>query len=410
MGSKHKSAQSQSVGQRIAAYRRRRGLSQAALAGLVGRSESWLSQVERGIHSVDKLSVLLDLARVLRVEPEALMGRPWELAPNGGEIAGGLSEIRQVFTRYDHLLGVEPPQSPSLPELRTQIATAHRVYQAAKYDETIALLPDLLLNVEELPRRAGNGERREWLLSYVSAYVVAAKLATKLGVVDLAVLAADRAANVAVESESEAARAMAAYQVTCALLRADRATEAEHIAVNMATSLEGKVRSDEPTLLSVAGALWLIGAVIAARRTDQWEAEERLNRAGRLAGHLGEDGNHAWTAFGPTNVAIHRVSVAAELGNPADALDAALAVNHDRLPEGLKSRRAQVNLALAWAQSQRRRDPEATFSLLEAERIAPEVIRHNIIAQGVVREMLARGKGSHTTALAGLARRAGLLH
>jgi transcriptional regulator with XRE-family HTH domain len=47
------------VGERIAAYRRRRGLSQAALAGLVGRSESWLSQVERGVRSVDRLSVLV---------------------------------------------------------------------------------------------------------------------------------------------------------------------------------------------------------------------------------------------------------------------------------------------------------------------------------------------------------------
>lgn len=37
------------IGDRIAAYRKRRGLSQAALAGLVGRSESWLSQVERGV-------------------------------------------------------------------------------------------------------------------------------------------------------------------------------------------------------------------------------------------------------------------------------------------------------------------------------------------------------------------------
>jgi ribosome-binding protein aMBF1 (putative translation factor) len=43
------------TGERIAVYRRRRGLSQAALAGLVGRSESWLSQVERGIRSVDRL-------------------------------------------------------------------------------------------------------------------------------------------------------------------------------------------------------------------------------------------------------------------------------------------------------------------------------------------------------------------
>lgn len=60
------------TGQRIATHRRRRGLSQAALAGLVGRSESWLSQVERGVRSVDRLSVLLDMARVLHVDVEAL--------------------------------------------------------------------------------------------------------------------------------------------------------------------------------------------------------------------------------------------------------------------------------------------------------------------------------------------------
>jgi DNA-binding XRE family transcriptional regulator len=50
-----------SIGRRIATYRRRRGLSQAALAGLIGRSESWPSQVERGVRSVDRMSVLLDL-------------------------------------------------------------------------------------------------------------------------------------------------------------------------------------------------------------------------------------------------------------------------------------------------------------------------------------------------------------
>ena len=57
------------IEERIAAYRRRRGLSQAVLAGLVGRSESWLSQVERGVRSVDSLSVILDLAQALKVEP-----------------------------------------------------------------------------------------------------------------------------------------------------------------------------------------------------------------------------------------------------------------------------------------------------------------------------------------------------
>ena len=44
------------------------------LAGLVGRSESWLSQVERGKRGVDSHSVLVRLAEVLRVDIEELTG------------------------------------------------------------------------------------------------------------------------------------------------------------------------------------------------------------------------------------------------------------------------------------------------------------------------------------------------
>jgi len=64
----------ETAGQRIARARRRRGLSQAVLAGLVGRSESWLSQVERGRRGVDSHSVLVRLAEVLRVDIEELTG------------------------------------------------------------------------------------------------------------------------------------------------------------------------------------------------------------------------------------------------------------------------------------------------------------------------------------------------
>jgi hypothetical protein len=56
------------IGRHIALHPRRRGLSQTAVAGLVGRSESWLSQVERGLGTVDSYTVLRDLARVLRVD------------------------------------------------------------------------------------------------------------------------------------------------------------------------------------------------------------------------------------------------------------------------------------------------------------------------------------------------------
>lgn len=68
-------------GQRIARARRRRGLSQAVLAGLVGRSESWLSQVERGKRGIDSHSVLTRLAEILRVDVAEITGP----GPGGGD-------------------------------------------------------------------------------------------------------------------------------------------------------------------------------------------------------------------------------------------------------------------------------------------------------------------------------------
>jgi hypothetical protein len=247
------------------------------------------------------------------------------------------------------------------------------------------------------------------MLGYVSAYVVTAKLLTKLGATDLALLAADRAANRAMEIDSKVARGMAAYQVVCALLRADRSDDAEHLSVKMAEQVEVGARSDRPTVVSVAGALWLIAAVIAARRMDRDHAWARLDRANQLAGLLGEDGNHAWTAFGPTNVKLHRISVATEMGDAGEAVRLAADVDTDQLPEGLTSRRAQVHLDLAWAQAQRKRDAEATLHLMEAERTAPEAVRYNSLVRELIREMLARSGKGPTSALNDLAVRAGVI-
>ena len=64
------------LGERIAYYRRRRGLSQVKLAGLLGRSESWLSQIERGVRSIDRISVLTEVAGALNVPVTELSPDP----------------------------------------------------------------------------------------------------------------------------------------------------------------------------------------------------------------------------------------------------------------------------------------------------------------------------------------------
>lgn len=359
---------------------------------------------------MDSLPVILDLARVLRVEPEKLIGRPWEYAPNGEPSVAGLDEIRSFLTRYDDLLGLpQEDKAPDARALRTVVAEVHRTYQAARYQEVLVTLPAMLAIADRAVRASDRSDVTEFELGYVSAYVAAAKVLTKVGATDLALLTADRAATRAIGAGSDVARGMAAYQVACALLRADRSDEAEHLAAAMAEQIEGYARSDRPTLVSVAGALWLIGAVISARQMNRDEAWVRLNRAERLAGLLGYDGNHVWTAFGPTNVALHRVAVATELGDAAEAVRVAANVDTHRLPPELASRRAQVNLDLAWAQSQRHRDAEAILHLLEAERTAPQAVRYNVLVRELIRELLTRAGRTHTVALTDLAVRAGVL-
>jgi hypothetical protein len=127
-----------------------------------------------------------------------------------------------------------------------------------------------------------------------------------------------------------------------------------------------------------------------------------------LARALGEDANHCWTAFGPTNVAVHRVSVAVELGDVEGAAAAAAAIDVAAMPPALRSRRTQVQLDLAWAQSRRRNDADAIVALLEVERAAPAVTRYNAVAVDTIRALLARARGAHRQAVVGLAERAGI--
>ena len=64
------------IGERVAFYRRRRGMAQVVLAGLVGRTEDWLSKVENNRIELDRLSVIRSLAEALDVALADLVVEP----------------------------------------------------------------------------------------------------------------------------------------------------------------------------------------------------------------------------------------------------------------------------------------------------------------------------------------------
>jgi len=103
------------IGENVAIYRRSRGLSQVVLSGLVGRTESWLSQIERGVLRVDRLSVLVELARVLKVEVGDLLGGPPLLKSASGGGYEGLPALRHALLRPDPVAGILEPAAGDEP-------------------------------------------------------------------------------------------------------------------------------------------------------------------------------------------------------------------------------------------------------------------------------------------------------
>jgi len=281
---------------------------------------------------------------------------------------------------------------------------AHARYQSADYVAAARVISGLLETVDAAVRDATTDTVERALTLQHGTYIVTAKLLTKVGDAHFAWLAADRAVNAAARLTSPALLALAAYQVACALLELDRIDDAERVALSAAEN----VNDESPLGISAQGALFLIAAVIAGRRSDRKTATERLRRAKYLADALGEDGNHGWTAFGPTNVAIHQVSVATELGDAERAIEYAEQIDTSNLPEVLRSRRAQVHLDAAWAYAQRKKDAAAVINLMEAERVAPQVVRYNFVARDILRTLLKRERRTATPGLRALATRAGV--
>jgi transcriptional regulator with XRE-family HTH domain len=64
------------VGERVAWYRRRRGMTQEVLAGLVARTVDWLGKVENNRIQLDRLSVIKSLADALDVTVGDLIAEP----------------------------------------------------------------------------------------------------------------------------------------------------------------------------------------------------------------------------------------------------------------------------------------------------------------------------------------------
>src|SRR5215472_16556319 len=147
------------IGERVAWYRRRRGLSQEVLAGLVSRSADWLQKAETNRIELDRLSVIRLLAEVLDVSIGDLIGEPVLLDWTADSRTQTVPALRAVLMDYSQLSPLlassEGDDEPAtLDQLDRRVANIIDAYQHSRFGYVTAQAPGLLHDTVAAARAA----------------------------------------------------------------------------------------------------------------------------------------------------------------------------------------------------------------------------------------------------------------
>jgi transcriptional regulator with XRE-family HTH domain len=378
------------IGARVARLRKARGLTQIGLSRRANVSHSLLSKVEAG-HVPASPVFIGAVARALKVDVTDLTGQPY-LVPDwpSDRVQATIGEIRRAVSFPD--LMPELDAAPrSVDDLDAEVGRLVELQGAARHVELGERLPAVL---DELSAHAhGSGGAKVFLLLNRS-YAIASSLARRMGYNDLGMLAIERASMAAQRADDPNLPALVA--LSRALMLLTHGSYKPGLAV--AESALGVAEAPE-----VEGALHLRCAISAARAGDAAAAWEHWGVARALA--PGARADPYALAFNPSNVDVHAVAVAVELGDYDEAVrrGAGLVLSPALLPE--RHAHHGIDLARAYAATGHWR--RALNCLLDAERIAPLMVRYHPSSRDTVASLLSSARVPPES-LTALARRMGL--
>jgi hypothetical protein len=166
------------------------------------------------------------------------------------------------------------------------------------------------------------------------------------------------------------------------------------VTARTADDLQGVTSRD---VQEVYGCLHILSGFENAITSDSSEAWAHLDEAADIAASLGEPQQYGelvagingnW--FGPTQVEVWRVAVAAELGDIAAAETVAQRIDLDALP--VPNRWVYFWTDMARSLAAGGKDREAMQALVKAERAAPQHFRLNPVARNLVHTLIERAR------------------
>ncbi|MEO3749209.1 helix-turn-helix transcriptional regulator [Streptomyces sp. B6B3] len=398
-------------GQRMQVLRTRRGMSRPVLAGLVGRSSSWVKQVEYGRLQTPKLTMILRIAEALRVRDlSELTGQ--ESMPTDLFIGPGHRRLPAVAAVINAFPLTASREAPPAEHLRARLAAAWAARHSAPNHRDVigTLLPDFIRDAQAAARQAASApERRAAQAVLAEVYSLAQFFLAYQPESALLWRVAERGMVAAQESEDPHAIGVAAWL----LAQAHRDAGPEHFdaadAVTMETIryLDALLPDGSDDVLAIAGALRFEAGYTAARRGDTGAAWGHWDRARRMAWRLPESYYHPVTSFSRAIMGAHAVTVAVELHAGGESVRQAAAADAVTIPSRPRRARHRIEEARGY---QLDGQPEAALATLDkAFDAAPETIRYNGYARRIVLEETEARSPERRRRAADLAVRIGIL-
>ncbi|MGH3564584.1 MAG: helix-turn-helix transcriptional regulator [Pseudonocardia sp.] len=371
-------------GARIAKLRKIHGLTQEGLALRVNLSYSMIRKIERGERTASQ-SLIAAVARTLRVNVFDITEQPYGTrTANVAAEQSGVPFLRQALVEGDD----PDPDTPllALDDLRPLVSRLKELDRRGAHSEAVRDLPDLLKKLHLLRWQEGADSQSDVNELLAESYGYAVVALYRLGHLDLAHLADERARAAAAKGLDPVRAAVAEWHHALILLF-DGAYSAGTRTLDRAESFVEEAPAGAAST-AVRGAIQLRRAVLAARQADAGMANAALLDAGRFVEQGQDAANYYGTKFSGGNLAIHQVSVPVEL---ADGVVAVTRASRIHIPDSIApSRRGHywIDLAQGWFLYGNR--AKSLDALQQARRIAPQVTRYHPQVHETVHALAAR--------------------
>ncbi|MEV0543792.1 helix-turn-helix domain-containing protein [Nocardia salmonicida] len=378
------------IGERIQTIRTRTGRTRAVIAGLVGRSEDWLRDVEKGrLQHPPGLEMLLRVGQALGVRDLTEITGEHELLVGISRRAGHpvVPAIREAIEGVD----LTPTPSPiDTAELAARVERAWRLWHTSDTPraDAGAMLPELIRDGRRALRTLDGPERRAAAAALSGAYALSEQVLAWVADAPLLWLAADRCMSAAEIADDPVTLASASWVLGNVWRSTGREDDAYRLASDAVALLEPRL-DDDADARALWGACQLHGAITAARIGREGDALRGIDQAMGMARAMPSGSAHPWTLFGVANTEISAVSVQVELRKSGGALDAASLVDPDAVPS--VDRRARLWLELARAYAQQRDWLGTLGALRTGTAVSEESMRAHPLARSLAAELVSHG-------------------